>query len=110
MLRQPLDAFRPVSPRSPPSGRLWDDYQSAALLIALPSVLNICEGNTFRFYAKLPAGSMGHDFLQGIDENIARRNPRSPKNGQRCATQHGGWKRNSRPSAVSNLNEAESRR
>jgi hypothetical protein len=33
---------RSVSPRSPLSGRLWDDYQSAALPIALPCVLNLC--------------------------------------------------------------------
>jgi hypothetical protein len=52
------------------------------MLLALPNILNIREGDTFRFYAKLPAGSMGHDFLKGIDENTARGSPSSTKNGQ----------------------------
>jgi hypothetical protein len=58
ILRQQLTRrFPSMSPRSPPRDQLWNDHQSAALLIALPSVLNICERNTFRLYAKLPAGS-----------------------------------------------------
>ena len=69
--------------------RLWDDYQSAALLIALPSVLYIRERNTLGVHMKLASGSMRHDFLQGLDQNVARWNPDSPENCQRCATQHG---------------------
>ncbi len=35
--------------------RLWNDYQSGALLIALPSILNISERNTFRVHMKFSA-------------------------------------------------------
>src|SRR5208283_2612081 len=49
---------------------------------------------------------MRHDFLQGIDQNVARWNSGSPENCQRCTTQHGSRKRYRRPSAFSNLNEA----
>jgi hypothetical protein len=49
------------------SGASWDDYQSAAWLVALPGVLNILKRNTFRLHTKLPAGSMLHDLLQGVD-------------------------------------------
>src|SRR5712692_4361644 len=47
-----------------------------------------------------------HDLLQGIDQNVARWNPGSPENCQRYATQHGSCKRDSRPCAFPNLNEA----
>src|SRR5256885_10081340 len=43
---------------------------------------------------------------QGIDQNVARWNPGSPENCQCCATQHGSFERDSRPSAFPNLNEA----
>src|SRR5882762_6606158 len=79
--------------------RLWDDYQSAALLIALPGVLNIRERNALGVHVKLPAGGMRHDFFQGVDQNVARWNPGSPENCQCCATQHGSGKRDGRSSA-----------
>ena len=43
--------------------RLWDDYQSTALLVALPSFLNIRQRNTLGVRMKLRLGSMRHDFL-----------------------------------------------
>jgi hypothetical protein len=36
---------------------LWNDHQPAALLIALPRVLNIRERNAFRVHTELPGGS-----------------------------------------------------
>ena len=89
---------------------IWGNYQSAALLVALPSVFNIHEWNTFRPHTKLPAGSMRHHFLQGLDQNVARWNAGGPENCQRCAAQHGSCKRYRRPSAFPNLDEASLRR
>src|SRR5271157_4169602 len=89
--------------------RLWGHYQSSCLL-ALPGVLNIHERNTLRLHTKLPAGSMRHDFLQGINQHVARRNPGSPHNCQRCATQHGSGERYRRSGAFPDLNETGLRR
>src|SRR5947199_4695998 len=64
--------------RSNAGGRLlgYDD-QSTAWLVALPSALDIREGDPFRVYLKIPFGCVRHHSLKGFDQNVASWNPRS---------------------------------
>ena len=59
--------------------QLWGDYQFSAFWVALPGILNIREPHTFRLHTKFPTGSMRHNLLQGIDQNVVRWNPGSPR-------------------------------
>src|SRR5882672_820636 len=86
--------------------QLRRDYQSSALWVALPSILYIRELHTFRLHTKLPTGSMRHNLLQGIDQNVVGWNPGSPENCQCCATHHRRWQSDSRASTFPNLHEA----
>jgi hypothetical protein len=56
----------------------------------LPRILNMGEPHAFRLHTKHATGSMGHDWLQGIDQNVVRWNPGSAENCQRCAASC-GW-------------------
>jgi len=56
------------------------DHQSAAWLMALPSVLDIRERYSFRVYMKVPFCGVRHHLLKGFDQNVASWNPRSTQN------------------------------
>lgn len=56
------------------------DHQSTAWLVALPSVLDICERYSFRVYTKLTFCGVRHHLLKGFHQNVARWNPGGTQN------------------------------
>jgi hypothetical protein len=65
---------------------LRHDHQSPAWLVAVPSVLNICQRDTFRVYMKFPFCGTRHHLLKSFEQNVARWNPSGAQNCQRRTT------------------------
>src|SRR4051794_37270840 len=73
---------------------LWDNHESATVLVTFPRLLNIREGNAFRLHMKISFGTERHYLLQRVDQDVPRRNSGSPHNRERRAAEYGGRKRN----------------
>jgi hypothetical protein len=65
-------------------GGLWDDDQSRTL-ISSPGILDVGQGNPFRFDPQFATGAVGHDLLKGIDEDLTSWDSGSPQDRQRRA-------------------------
>src|SRR5215831_3964231 len=76
------------------------------LTFALPPVSIPGSGTRSGVDTEFSAGSVSHDPLQGVNQNVGRRDPGSPQNCDGGAAQRRGGKRNGWPGTFANLNPA----
>src|SRR5437763_12017553 len=53
---------------------LRDDYQSPAMLVSLPSILDLAKRNTFGVNVNVSFCGVSHDLPEAFDQNLTRRN------------------------------------
>jgi hypothetical protein len=86
-----------------------DDQPAAVLILALPGIFDVGEGNRFSADAEFTAGGESHDPGQGVEYGLVRDTAAAaPVDLQSRAAQRGGGERDGRPGALADLDEADS--